>query len=186
VSDHTHVFCPGCREDSDRLAAERAARQAAERERDNTQTELEHWEQEIPRCTKLTESMADELAAERTARKAADEERDDWRSAYGDLVSVRSSLGDEALALAQQVGEQRDAALVQLAARDQQIAALRAFVEHHDNGQTGQPGFPRTYGELEIWQAEWDRRYEALRALLAPPAIGDQQQPGDAARREGE
>lgn len=45
--------------------------------------------------------------------------------------------------------------------------AVRAFVEHHDDGQTGQPGFPRTYGELDVWQAEWDRRIDALRALVS-------------------
>lgn len=42
-------------------------------------------------------------------------------------------------------------------------AAIRAFVEHHDNGQAGQPGHPKTYGEQDVWIAEWDRRYAALK-----------------------
>jgi len=54
-----------------------------------------------------------------------------------------------------------------LAELDALREAARAFVEHHDNGQAGQPGFPRTYGEVDVWQAEWDRRYEALRALVS-------------------
>jgi hypothetical protein len=45
-------------------------------------------------------------------------------------------------------------------------AAITAFVEHHDDGQTGQPGYPRTYGELDVWQSEWDRRYAALKEAL--------------------
>ncbi len=53
------------------------------------------------------------------------------------------------------------------AERDRLRAAVNAFTEHHDNGQAGQPGFPRTYDETDIWQAEWDRRYEAMRAVLA-------------------
>ena len=43
-------------------------------------------------------------------------------------------------------------------------AIINAFVEHHDNGQSGQPGHPKTYGEEDVWQAEWDRRYAALKA----------------------
>lgn len=44
--------------------------------------------------------------------------------------------------------------------------AISAFVEHHDNGQAGQPGHPKTYGEEDAWQAEWDRRYAALRECV--------------------
>lgn len=56
--------------------------------------------------------------------------------------------------------------------RDQLQERARAFIEHHDNGQAGQPGHPKTYGEQDIWLAEWDRRYAALRALSAGTARG--------------
>ena len=46
------------------------------------------------------------------------------------------------------------------------IAAVLAFVEHHDNGQAGQPGHPKTYGQQDVWLAKWDRRYEVLKALV--------------------
>ena len=42
-----------------------------------------------------------------------------------------------------------------------------AFVRHHDNGQAGKPGFPRTYREVDVWQAEWDRLYAEMSAALA-------------------
>jgi hypothetical protein len=42
---------------------------------------------------------------------------------------------------------------------------IKAFVEHHDNGQAGQPGHPKTYAEEDAWQAEWDRRYAALKEI---------------------
>ena len=69
------------------------------------------------------------------------------------------SLWDQLAAATQraEVAEQRAAALQRVAFE---------FVTHHDNGQAGQPGFPRTYGEVDVWQAEWDRRYAAL-ALAA-------------------
>lgn len=41
---------------------------------------------------------------------------------------------------------------------------IHAFVEHHDNGQSGQPGHPKTYDEEDIWQTEWDGRYADLAA----------------------
>lgn len=64
-----------------------------------------------------------------------------------------------------------EAALADAQARIARLEGVaRAFAEHHDNGQTGQPGYPRTYGELDVWQAEWDRRYDALRAILAETA----------------
>jgi hypothetical protein len=40
-----------------------------------------------------------------------------------------------------------------------------AFVEHHDNGQAGQPGHPKTYAEEDAWQAEWDQRDAALKEI---------------------
>lgn len=52
-------------------------------------------------------------------------------------------------------------------------AATRSFVEHHDNGQAGHPGYPRTYGELDVWQSEWDRRYAAMSAALAGAGPGE-------------
>lgn len=46
------------------------------------------------------------------------------------------------------------------------IVAARAFVEHHDTGQAGQPGHPKTYGAQDAWTEEWDRRLDALREAL--------------------
>ena len=121
-----------------------------------------------PRCEAMTRAM----------REAAEHPLDGgcgkplaWRVAYRCLECGRWM---HATCLRQHFEEtcdgacpaehQRDAALARV---DALTAAGRSFVAHHDNGQTGQPGFPRTYGELEVWQAEWDRRYDALRAALA-------------------
>lgn len=57
-------------------------------------------------------------------------------------------------------------ALASEAAMTKHLTVVGAFVEHHDNGQTGQPGYPWTYVQLKVWQSEWDKRYAALRALV--------------------
>lgn len=44
------------------------------------------------------------------------------------------------------------------------LEAARAFVTHHDAGQA--PNQPKTYAEEDVWHAEWDRRLDALRALV--------------------
>jgi len=56
---------------------------AAERERDNTQTELEHWEQEIPRSLKRIETLTDQLA-----------ERDQQIAALREAVERAARLHD--------------------------------------------------------------------------------------------
>lgn len=48
------------------------------------------------------------------------------------------------------------------------LTAAGAFVEHHDAGQA--PKQPKTLAEDDAWHAEWDRRLDALRALVGRPA----------------
>ena len=49
------------------------------------------------------------------------------------------------------------------------VNAARDFLRHHERGQPGMPDtlYPMTYGALDEWHAEWDRRLQALADAFA-------------------
>ena len=104
-----------------------------------------------------------------TARECAElrAENDEMLTKIVELLDERDELRAEneqltyLLTLAREEHEQHKAENERLRA----VAdAARAFVTWHQRGQPGTPDtlYPMTYGALDEWHAEWDRRLQAL------------------------
>ena len=142
----------------------------------------------IAQSDEQEDDLREQLAAERAARQAAEQERDeatDDRDEYKLVVKSATEYAEKCLVqrdaaiadrdhqvrVAVEMQESADAALAQLEARDQQIAALREAGD--DAVQLLRQWFappPQSrapmLGQLEDAIRAWDR------ALLAPPAEG--------------